>query len=215
MKEMLQAISDWVGGRFSSLEKRLDIETILRKTGNASKAINVFSNYSSRTLPASGETLDITLGKIRKYLYDLKTVAFSGSFKDLSYRSLVLEKVYYNYSATAAFTEEISEVGASDALGAMWLIVGTGGSESTAAVSGATDFARAYLVVPKWRASNAAYGQSLILLQLGSSGSTARYTLTAVAATASSDEKLTLTIPKGSYAHVAVYELRMNSNYVG
>lgn len=208
IEEMMQAVKDWVNKKS---------ERLLEKTGDASKVTTVFLNYSSRTLPTSGENLDITLGKIRKYLSDLYTVAFTGSYKNLSYRAIRLRARYYNYSVDAAYTTTILSGEAVTDLEKMYLIVGTGGSESTAGVDGATDFARAYLIVPKIEASSVSNtkGRSFILLQLGSTGSTARYTLTATAATDSSREYITLTIPKGSYAHVALYELPSSPIYVG
>lgn len=43
-----------------------------------------FSQASSRTNIVSGENFSVILGKIMKYFADLKTVAFSGSYNDLS-----------------------------------------------------------------------------------------------------------------------------------
>jgi hypothetical protein len=43
-----------------------------------------FTTASSRTNLASGEKLSVSLGKISKYFTDLKAVAFSGSYNDLT-----------------------------------------------------------------------------------------------------------------------------------
>lgn len=43
-----------------------------------------FSQASTRTNIASGESLSSLFGKIKKWFADLKTVAFSGSYNDLS-----------------------------------------------------------------------------------------------------------------------------------
>lgn len=43
-----------------------------------------FSQSTERTLPASGEKLSVLFGKIVKWLSDLKAVAFSGSYNDLT-----------------------------------------------------------------------------------------------------------------------------------
>lgn len=43
-----------------------------------------FTEASTRNNIASGEKLSVILGKIQKFFNDLKTVAFSGSFSDLS-----------------------------------------------------------------------------------------------------------------------------------
>lgn len=205
---MILAIGDWLNFR---------VQPLLERTGDASKVTTAFSKYSSRILPVSGETLDVSLGKILKYFSDLKIVAFSGLYRDLSYRAIRLRARYSNYSASADYTTEILYGESAGDLERMWLVIGTGGSESAAGVSGATDFARAYLIVPKIEAESVSdyKGRTFILLQLGSYGSTARYTLTATAATGSHDEKITLKIPKGSHAHVALYELPCSSSYVG
>ena len=56
----------------------------LDTTGNASNVTNTFSVASSRSNLTTGEKLSVSLGKIMKYFADLKTVAFSGSYNDLS-----------------------------------------------------------------------------------------------------------------------------------
>lgn len=43
-----------------------------------------FEAAAKREAPASGEKLSVLLGKVLKFFSDLKTVAFSGSYKDLS-----------------------------------------------------------------------------------------------------------------------------------
>ena len=56
----------------------------LDTTGNASNVTNTFSAASSRSNLTTGEKLSVSLGKIMKYFADLKAVAFSGSYNDLS-----------------------------------------------------------------------------------------------------------------------------------
>lgn len=58
----------------------------LDKTGDASNVVNKFSRAGSRANLTSGEKLSISLGKIMKWFTDLKTVAFSGKYSDLSER---------------------------------------------------------------------------------------------------------------------------------
>ena len=65
----------------SSLDKA---DSSLSTTGDATNVTNTITTASNRTNLVSGETLGISLGKIRKWLNDLKTVAFSGSYNDLS-----------------------------------------------------------------------------------------------------------------------------------
>ena len=51
---------------------------------STNKQTPTFSQASTRTNIASGNTLSTILGKIMKYFADLKTVAFSGNYSDLS-----------------------------------------------------------------------------------------------------------------------------------
>lgn len=53
------------------------------KTGDASNTTVTFTE-STRVKPTSGEKLSAIVGKIVKWLADLKTVAFSGSYNDLN-----------------------------------------------------------------------------------------------------------------------------------
>ena len=61
-----------------------DISGKLDKTGDASNVTNTFSSETSRTNLTTGEKLSISLGKIVKWFTDLKAVAFSGKYSDLS-----------------------------------------------------------------------------------------------------------------------------------
>lgn len=56
----------------------------LDKTGDASNAVTKFTQAGSRANLTSGEKLSLSLGKAMKWFADLKTVAFSGSYSDLS-----------------------------------------------------------------------------------------------------------------------------------
>lgn len=60
-----------------SLEKKLD------KTGDASEATVTFEQAAERENISSGEKLSVLFGKIKKYFSDLKTVAFTGKYRDL------------------------------------------------------------------------------------------------------------------------------------
>lgn len=63
---------------------RVDLTNYLTKTGNASSTTITFTTASTRARPASNETLATIIGKVDKYLADLKTVAFTGSYDDLT-----------------------------------------------------------------------------------------------------------------------------------
>lgn len=56
----------------------------LDKTGDASNVVNKFTQAGGRANLTSGEKLSLSLGKIAKWFADLKTVAFSGKYSDLT-----------------------------------------------------------------------------------------------------------------------------------
>ena len=52
------------------------------------KVRSIFSAAANRVNLVSGEDLEVSLGKISKWLGDLKTVAFTGSYQDLTNKTL-------------------------------------------------------------------------------------------------------------------------------
>ena len=56
----------------------------LESTGNASDMTTAFTQASTRTNLKTGEKISASFGKIMKWFADLKAVAFSGSYNDLS-----------------------------------------------------------------------------------------------------------------------------------
>lgn len=66
------------------LTSHQDISGKLDKTGDASNVTTTFTQATTRANLTSKEKLSISLGKIMKYFADLKAVAFSGSYTDLS-----------------------------------------------------------------------------------------------------------------------------------
>lgn len=58
--------------------------TALQPTGNGSNVTATFSEAGTRSNIGSGESLSTIFGKIKKFFSDLKAVAFSGSYADLS-----------------------------------------------------------------------------------------------------------------------------------
>lgn len=56
----------------------------LESTGAASDMTVAFEQASARTNLKTGEKISVSFGKIMKWFADLKTVAFSGSYSDLS-----------------------------------------------------------------------------------------------------------------------------------
>lgn len=74
----VQDLNDNMDVLDTEVEKKLD------KTGDASNVVNKFSQAGSRANLTSGEKLSVSLGKIAKWFADLKTVAFSGKYSDLT-----------------------------------------------------------------------------------------------------------------------------------
>ena len=70
----------------------------LSSTGNASNVTVAFSEATSRANLATGEKLSVSLGKIMKFFADLKTVAFSGSYTDLSNKPTIPSGAAANYA---------------------------------------------------------------------------------------------------------------------
>lgn len=68
----------------TALTQHQDISGKLDKNGDASNTTSTFTIASSRTNISSGEKLSTIFGKIAKWFSDLKAVAFSGSYSDLS-----------------------------------------------------------------------------------------------------------------------------------
>lgn len=85
----------------------IDLTNYLTKTGDASATTAAFTAAAARALPVTGESLAIIIGKVIKYLADLKDVAFSGDYNDLSNKPNSIK--YHDLSvttATATYTAE-------------------------------------------------------------------------------------------------------------
>lgn len=74
------------------LTEHQDISGKLDKTGEGKDVTISFTTASSRSNIATGEKLATMFGKIAKYFSDLKTVAFSGSYNDLSNKPSIPSK---------------------------------------------------------------------------------------------------------------------------
>ena len=85
----------------------------LDKTGDASNVTTEFTTATTRSNLTTKEKLSISLGKISKWFSDLKTVAFSGSYNDLSNKpaSLPASDVSAWAKASTKPTYTKSEVG--------------------------------------------------------------------------------------------------------
>lgn len=63
-----------------------ELGTRLLKTGDGSNVTTTFSQGTARANLVSGEKLNVSFGKLMKWFTDLKTVAFSGNYSDLTGR---------------------------------------------------------------------------------------------------------------------------------
>ena len=78
-KVSLDELTEYTDDKFSKLD-----DAKLDKTGDASNVTSDIQSATIRTNLTTGEKLAVSLGKIKKFLSDLKTVAFTGSYADLT-----------------------------------------------------------------------------------------------------------------------------------
>ena len=78
-KVSLGELTEYTDDKFSKLD-----DAKLDKTGDASNVTSDIQSATIRTNLTTGEKLAVSLGKIKKFLSDLKTVAFTGSYADLT-----------------------------------------------------------------------------------------------------------------------------------
>lgn len=76
----------------NSVTGDFDTDKYLEKTGDASNTTAVFSASKERANISTGEKLSVIFGKIAKFFSDLKTVAFTGNYSDLSGTPSVVSK---------------------------------------------------------------------------------------------------------------------------
>lgn len=78
-KVSLDELTEYTDDKFSKLD-----DAKLDKTGDASNVTSDIQSATIRTNLTTGEKLAVSLGKIKKFFSDLKTVAFTGSYADLT-----------------------------------------------------------------------------------------------------------------------------------
>ena len=76
---------------YTETEMNTKLSVKLDTTGNASNVTNTFTQATSRANLTTGEKLAVSLGKIMKWFADLKAVAFSGSYADLTNKPTALK----------------------------------------------------------------------------------------------------------------------------
>lgn len=94
-------------GKFERVgDTTIDLSTYLIKTGDSSKTTVVFTEAETREAIATGENLDVIMGKLLKMYNDLQNVAFSGAYGDLTGAGDVI-KVQVGTQSTATSTYTI------------------------------------------------------------------------------------------------------------
>jgi hypothetical protein len=78
-KVSLDELTEYTDDKLSKLD-----DAKLDKTGDASNVTSDIQSATIRTNLTTGEKLAVSLGKIKKFFSDLKTVAFTGSYADLT-----------------------------------------------------------------------------------------------------------------------------------
>lgn len=78
-KVSLDELIEYTDDKFSKPD-----DAKLDKTGDASNVTSDIQSATIRTNLTTGEKLAVSLGKIKKFFSDLKTVAFTGSYADLT-----------------------------------------------------------------------------------------------------------------------------------
>lgn len=119
------------------------------KTGDASNVTTVFTTATTRSNLTTKEKLSISLGKISKWFSDLKTVAFSGSYNDLSDKptSLPASDVSSWAKASTKPTYTKAEVGlgnvdnTADANKSVKYAISAGSASSASKATGVVDYA--------------------------------------------------------------------------
>lgn len=83
--DMMKAVYDSDNDGVVDNAKKLDGKAVSDfALSDGTNITTAFTTASTRTNITSGETLNVILGKIAKFFTDLKTVAFTGSYNDLT-----------------------------------------------------------------------------------------------------------------------------------
>lgn len=215
MLQMLNAIEDWVRSLVKRckkefredmvrFEEKLDIGTLLRKTGDASKTRikstdKTFPSYP--TFADDYENLDDILGTIVRAIKNMDPEVYSN-------RLMSSNKFIDEDATDSAFEEWIEGGSFMPSYNTAYIVYGKGGAVNANGRL-TSDFYRVYMVFYKDPPDTAGYPSGRVLVQLGSSGSTARWSLAATLSGASAEERLILKIPKGSWAEVGKASLRL------
>ena len=87
--------------------KAQDTTEYLKKTGDGSDVTAAFTAATTRVNIATGEKLSVIFGKLAKWFADLKTVAFTGSYNDLSDKPTIPSAVTVDSSLSSSSTNPV------------------------------------------------------------------------------------------------------------
>lgn len=83
-ESVVEALEEAIGKKANQNEMDSLLNSKLDRTGDAANAIVTFSQAATRANIKSKETMEVIMGKIAKFFADLKTVAFTGLYADLT-----------------------------------------------------------------------------------------------------------------------------------
>lgn len=104
--DLMDALNEAIGNKANSADVDDALADKLDVNGDASNVTTSFTQATTRTNLTTGEKLSITLGKIKKFFADLASVAFSGSYTDLSDTPVV--PVYATCSTSSSTTAKVA-----------------------------------------------------------------------------------------------------------
>lgn len=119
----------------------------LNSNGAASSATVAFTAAATRANVATGETLAIIVGKIAKWYADLKNVAWSGSYNDLTNRPQSMPPTAHASTHAAEGSDAITpeSIGAQEEITTSGILKGDGAGGVSQAVAG-SDYQEAIAV---------------------------------------------------------------------
>lgn len=109
----------WTSTAFEKVgDTTIDLSGYLEKTGDSSNTTVSFVESNNRNLPVTGDSVSTIIGKIIKYLKDLKTSAFTGDYDDLVNKPSTIKKASFDIS-TAQTTNSLTINGGTTIVGVM------------------------------------------------------------------------------------------------
>lgn len=189
----------WMDKAGGVSEEFLSENYVKKQGGNISNTISSFAIKDTRVLPSGGLILSENFGRIKKYLADLNTIAFSGKYDDIT--SLPFNYIYIleQDAFDATFSGEYFVY---PSFGTSFVLCYHTGGNSTLNTIGADDREVLWLMSFGHYASSDTSGKNspLRIITLATRGSTSRGTLTAISDTSHENYSFKITIPKGSIA---------------